>query len=251
MHGGARQRGPASLSRGRRLALATLSLATSFGATVALGQVGARHSPRAATATSHSQRASSHAKRVTPPPHAPQGFAGARGIAGAAGIIGEAGGEGPVGPPGPPGVVDQSIAIDWQNGEYRGRDSATFVAPGIGPGVVTCSLDTQWIDFYPYDEGSDSEMWAAIMRGEEVSVRAAARRSPDYGKEFNLGLNAVNGTEPEAQGSMVGIISSRGPFGSPGGLGPPPTTFHLSWHWSFGDAYGPRCYVAARFETGR
>jgi hypothetical protein len=107
------------------------------------------------------------------------------------------------------------------------------------------------VNFIPYDQGSDSEMWAAIMRGNEVSVRAAAHRSPFYGGQFNLGLNMVNGSEPESQGSMVGIVSSRGAFASPGGEGPPPTTFHLSWHWSFTDAYGPRCYVAGRFETGR
>jgi hypothetical protein len=143
------------------------------------------------------------------------------------------------------------VAIAWQNGNYQGRDSATFFAPGIGEGVVVCGLDTQWVDFTPYNLGEDSEMWAAIARGDEISVRAAARRSPAYGVQFNLGLNVVNGGEDESQGSMVGVISSRGPFGAPGGEGPPPTTFHLSWHWSFADAYGPRCYVAGRFETGR
>jgi hypothetical protein len=148
-------------------------------------------------------------------------------------------------------VIDQAVAIDWQNSNYAGRDSATFVAPGIGEGVVVCSLTTQWVNFTPYNQGEDSEMWAAIMRGNEVSVRAAARRSPLYGDQFNLGLNMVNGTEPESQGSMVGIISSRGPFASAGGEGPPPTTFHLAWHWSFADGYGPRCYVAGRFETER
>jgi hypothetical protein len=158
---------------------------------------------------------------------------------------------GPTGPPGPAGIVNQTISINWQNDEYAGRDSAPFVAPGIGRGEVVCSRNTQWVNFTPYDQGSDSEMWAAIMRGEEVSVRAAARRAPSWGNEFNLGLNVVNGTEPESQGSMVGIISSRGPFGSPGEPGPPPTTFHLAWYWSFGDSYGPRCYVAGTFETGR
>jgi hypothetical protein len=237
----------------RQVSLVGVALAVSFTATVAVAQVTSTLStPRP---RSHESKASNHraapAKPTKPLPHAPRGHSGPRGFAGIAGTAGEGGDTGPTGPPGPPGVVDQALAIDWQNGNYRGQDSATFVAPGIGVGVVDCGPDTQWVNFTPYDQGADSEMWAAIMRGNEVSVRAAARRSPFYGEQFNLGLNVVNGGEAEGQGSMVGIISSRGAFGAPGGEGPPPTTFHLSWHWSFADAYGPRCYVAGRFETER
>jgi hypothetical protein len=175
-------------------------------------------------------------------------------------VIGPAG---PTGPPGLPGIINQTISINWQNGDDSSQDSASFVAPGIGQGVVTCSPNTQWVNFTPYNQGADSEMWAAIMHGnepgeeelsKEVSVRAAARRAPDWGSEFNLGLNRKKDAvteEPESEGSMVGIISSRGPFGSPGEAGPPPTTFHLSWYWSFADSYGPRCYVAGTFATGR
>lgn len=213
----------------RQLALAGIALAATCTATVALARVAAPVRAR----------------------YAPPGPAGLQGLAGLPGALGDEGPIGPVGPAGPPGTIDQTVAIDWQNGEYAGRDSATFIAPGIGQGEVICSPNTQWVNFVPYNLGEDSEMWAAIVRGNEVSVRAAARRSPAYGDQFNLGLNVVNGTEPESQGSMVGIVSSRGPFQSPGGEGPPPTTFHLSWYWSFADSYGPRCYVAGRFETGR
>jgi hypothetical protein len=230
----------------------------SLGATVAIAHAtgvspgDATREPAKATAHSSSTagkaKATHHAMAV---PRAQRGLAGPQGESGAEGTIG---GEGPIGltgPPGPPGIVNQSLSINWQNGAYRGQDSASFVAPGIGHGEVVCSLNTQWVNFTPYGQSSDSEMWGAIMRGEEVSVRAAARRAPSWGNEFNLGLNIVNGTEPESQGSMVGIISSRGKFGSPGEAGPPPTTFHLSWYWSFADTYGPRCYVAGTFETGR
>lgn len=238
------------MPRVRQLALTGVALMVSFTATVALARVSSNQAtPRP---RGHDARARGHRLTpVRPLPHAPRGRSGPRGPAGIAGVVGEGGDVGPVGPPGPPGVVDQALVIDWQDGSYRGRDSATFVAPGIGEGTVECSLDTQWVNFVPYDQDADSEMWAAVMRGNEVSVRAAARRSPFFGNQFNLGLNVVNGGEAEGQGSMVGIISSRGAFGAPGGEGPPPTTFHLSWHWSFADAYGPRCYVAGRFETGR
>jgi hypothetical protein len=233
-------------TRARQLSLAGVALVVSFTATVALAQV-SKSPDRAAAAKARSHRLA----QAKPLPHAPRGYGGPRGFAGIAGTAGQGGDPGPTGPAGPAGVVDQVLAIDWQNGNYSGHDSATFIAPGIGEGIVGCSLDTQWVNFIPYDPNSDSEMWAAIMRGNEVSVRAAARRSPFFGNEFNLGLNTVNGSEAEGQGSMVGIISSRGAFASAGGAGPAPTTFHLSWHWSFADAYGPRCYVAGKFETGR
>lgn len=237
------------MSLTRQLSLAGVALAVSFTATVALAQVAS--GPHGAQAARGAKARDHRTTPAAPLPRAPRGRTGARGLAGIAGLAGEGGPIGPTGPAGPPGVVDQALAIDWQNSHYRGRDSATFVAPGIGQGIVTCSLDTQWVNFIPYDLNADSEMWAAITRGNEVSVRAAARRSPFYGNEFNLGLNVVNGSEPESEGSMVGIISSRGAFAAPGGEGPPPTTFHLSWHWSFADAYGPRCYVAGRFQTQR
>jgi len=145
----------------------------------------------------------------------------------------------------------QSISIDWQNGAYEGHDVATFNVPGIGSGEVKCSRDTQWIRFTPSDQGADTEMWAEIMRENEVAVRAAARRSYSWGPDFNLGLNQVNGTEPEAHGQMHGIISTRGPIGAgaPTNL-PAPATFSLSWHWSFADAYSPRCYVTGVVVTG-
>jgi hypothetical protein len=280
-------------SAGRRLASASLALLGGLGATVAIAQAartaggGVAHSPskrlaRANPATgAHrfagldsdtralpraradsamrdaepvARAAASHGRAAAHKPRAPQGAVGRRGLVGLAGIAGEVGPIGPAGPPGPPGIVDQSISIDWQNGNYGGRDSASFVAPGVGQGEVICSLNTQWINFTPYDQGDDSEMWAAIMHGQEVSVRAAARRASSWGSEFNLGLNRAKNAveeEPEAQGSMVGIISSRGPFGSPGEPGPPPTTFHLSWYWSFNETEGgSRCYVAATFATG-
>jgi hypothetical protein len=254
--------GPAPAAR--RLASAGLALLGSLGATVAIAHA-TGVSPGSEThgskeGTSHTSSTAQKAKLTHHAIRAPRGFAGLQGESGAEG---EAGGEGPIGPmgpPGPPGIVNQDISINWQNGEYAGRDSAAFVAPGIGRGEVVCSRNTEWVNFTPYDQSSDSEMWAAIMHGnqpgreelgKEVSVRAAAGRAESWGEEFNLGLNVVNGTEPESQGSMVGIISSRGKLGSPGEAGPPPTTFHLSWYWSFADPYGPRCYVAGTFETGR
>jgi hypothetical protein len=167
--------------------------------------------------------------------------------------IAQSGPPGPVGPPGPAGSGPraQSITIDWQNGAYQGNDTAGFSVPGIGTGEVKCSPDTQWVRFFPADPNADTEMWGVISRRNETTVRAAARRSTYYGPDFNIGLNEVNGTEPSAQGQIQGIISTRGPFGAaaPAALAAP-ATFSLAWHWSFADAYGPRCYVNGVVITG-
>jgi hypothetical protein len=260
---GARRHPARGSASGSRLATAGLALLGSLGASVAIAQAtrggpgGEARASIGRSSASHSDRtARSHATthRAATAPIAPRGQAGPQGLIGIAGLAGGVGPVGPAGPPGPAGIVDQTISINWQSGDYRGQDSASFVAPGIGQGEVACSLDTQWINFTPYDEGADSEMWAAIMRGEEVSVRAASHRATSWGNEFNLGLNRAKDAlseEPESEGSMVGIISSRGVFGSPGEPVPPPTTFHLAWYWSFTDSYGPRCYVAGTFTTGR
>lgn len=175
---------------------------------------------------------------------------GARGPVGRRGAAGSPGPSGPFGPAGP-GPRVQDIAIDWQNGAYAGHDTADFSVPGIGTGEVKCSPDTQWVRFFPADPGADTELWATIMRRNELAVRSAARRSYDYGLDFNLGLNEANGSESSAQGQMQGIISTRGPFGAAAaGAVAAPATFRLSWYWSFADSYGPRCYVNGAVVTG-
>jgi hypothetical protein len=173
-----------------------------------------------------------------PAPSAPPGYQGATGPTGSQGTDAVP-------------VAVQPIGIDWQNGAWAGNDSSTFTAPGIGTGVVTCSLDTQWVRFFPADPDSDIEMWATYFGGyvkqvftpNEVILQAAGRRSVFYGPDFNLGLNSWRG-QAQSMGSLVAIISDRGPFGALDGVGPAPTTLHLSWYWSFSDAYGPRCYVS-------
>jgi hypothetical protein len=172
---------------------------------------------------------------------------GPRGVHGPAGPPGTTGATGAPGP----GPRLQSISIDWQNNTYEGHDVATFTVPGIGTGEVQCSHDTQWIRLVPSDHGADTEMWAATMHENKMAVRAAARRSYAWGPDYYLGLNQVNGTEPEAHGQMRGIISTRGGIGAlaPTGLAAP-ATFTLSWYWSFTDAQSARCYVTGLVVTG-
>jgi hypothetical protein len=170
-------------------------------------------------------------------PRGPRGARGPRGL------------RGPTGLAGTPNTLEQSISINWEGSfaNSASRDSQTFVAPGIGAGNVTCSQDTQWVFFKPYDQSDDVAMWTAKFQGTETSVRTA-RHTIFTGDSFYEGMNHFAG-EPESQGSFVGIISSRGRLGGSNGPGPPPTTFRLSWHWNFTDPSNPYCFVAGTFTS--
>jgi hypothetical protein len=177
---------------------------------------------------------------------------------GAPGARGPRGRRGPTGIAGRQPARKQNITINWQNGSWQGRDSASFQAPGIGRGEVVCNPGqradhqdgTQWLRSFPADQGLSTVMWTVRVQDDGMShVKKASRESAFFGPDFFEGMNRYAG-EPYSIGSFVGIISSRGPFGSPGGAGPAPTTLRLSWHWNFGDGFGPRCYVAGSVISG-
>ncbi len=256
--------------RARRLLTPVLACAASFvaaaAATAAL-DTSADPSPGDAAGEPQTVRtvtATVTSSRVTP------GTRGARGPRGRTGARGMDGADGDTGRAGRAPVIASAFTINWQNGRYAGRESATFVAPGIGQGTVTCTPNIenvtdsgkQMMAFRPYDQQADTTMWTvrtddraftyfddpARAAESPVAVRAA-RREFNTGPEFNEGFNLkAFGPTYRAQGSFTGIISSRGDRARVGGPGPAPTTFHVSWHWRFDDG-NPRCYVAGSFFT--
>ncbi len=187
------------------------------------------------------------AKVAASGPRGPRGFPGPKGPTGLRGL------PGPTGPAAVTPSLKQSISINWQNGfaNATGRDTQTFVVPHIGQGQVTCNQQTQWVWFKPYDQSYDVAMWTVKIQGNTTTVRTA-RHTLFTGNSFFEGMNDTNGTESEAQGSFLGIISQRGVIGQwSGGPGPPPTTFKLSWYWNFNDATSARCFVAGSFISAR
>jgi hypothetical protein len=198
-----------------------------------------------------------------------RGPTGARGPDGHTGETGETGEAGATGPT-PAHILTTAFTINWQDNRWQGRESATFVAPGIGQGTVTCTPNIehvtdsgkQMLEFRPYAQQADTTMWTlrtddraytyfddpARAAESPIAVRAA-RREFNTGPQFNEGLNLkAFGPTYRAQGSFIGIISSRGDRAAIGGPGPAPTTFRVSWHWRFDDG-NPRCYVAGTFFT--
>ncbi len=210
----------------------------SFTGAVAIGRAMAPSSPSPSAPRATAAAAAPRGPRGFPGPKGPTGFRGDRG---------------PTGPAAVTPSLKQNIAINWQNGfaNAAGRDTQTFAVPNIGQGQVTCNQNTQWVWFKPYDQRSDVAMWTIKIQGNTTTVRTA-RHTLYTGPSFYEGMNDVNGTETEAQGSFIGIISQRGLINQwSGGPGPPPTTFKLSWYWNFNDPTQARCYVAGSFISAR
>jgi len=187
-----------------------------------------------------------------------RGLTGLRGPQGDRGPTGDEGVPGPQGPPGPDGIVFQPFSINWQNGQFTGRDRATFTAPGIGQGQVICSRDAQMIVFRRYDGSQDVALWTAKVYERDDGLSPIdtkeGRLTQFTGDQVNEGFNLGDGST-RGDGSYRGLIASYGDRTTSGGPGPAPTTFHLTFHWRF--EYGPdgrsadRCYVAGSFTTER
>lgn len=241
-------------------AVAGASFALAAGAAAAIdgGFPGAtRDAPAASAAATKKQTA---ARKKAAARRGPRGPRGLRGLTGRRGPQGDRGATGATGVPGAQGsagreaVVHQPFSVNWQNGQFTGRDRATFTAPGIGQGQVICSRDAQMITFRRYDARDDVALWTAKVFDRQDGLSAFDVKEglltqftgEEVNEGFNLGDGALSG-----DGSYRGIIASYGDRTTPGGAGPAPTAFHLTFHWRFGDQFGDRCYVAGSFTTER
>ncbi|WP_354699405.1 hypothetical protein DSM112329_05121 [Paraconexibacter sp. AEG42_29] len=267
------------------IAAVLASFGAAAGATAALST--GTQSPRAAstsgTTTGAGTATTTAARTVTTYVTYPEASEGADGVPGKPGEPGATGPPGLPGAQGPTGqarIIASPVSINWQNNASVGRSTATFTAPGIGEGIITCrpNIDSgnmtdngaQYIEFTPYDQDADTTM--ASVRTDDryytfinpkrpqendpsaaaenpITVKFAHRElytGPTFREGFNL--KAFSPTY-RGQGGMVGIISQRGRRGAIGGPATAkPTTFRLTWHWTFDDG-NPRCYVAGAFYT--
>jgi hypothetical protein len=151
------------------------------------------------------------------------------------------------------GVLIQPVTVDWYGGNWGGRDTGGFVAPGIGYGEVVCNPETQWVRFFGTSGGRETAMMTWTYKnwgeGEEKSLQEAVYTT-GTGFDFNVGLNKFSPPEKTSTGSFDGVISDRGPIGSPGGVPlSPTTTLSLDWEWDFTKPSESRCHVEAVFRT--
>jgi hypothetical protein len=162
------------------------------------------------------------------------------------------GGEGPAIPAS--GALVQPVTVDWYDGKWGGRDTAGFVAPGIGYGEVVCNPETQWVRFFGSNGGRETAMmtWTYKNWGtyQEKSLQEAVYTT-GTGFDFNEGLNKFSPAEKTSTGTFDGVISDRGPISNPGGVVAlsPVTTMSLNWEWDFTRPREARCHVEAVFAT--
>jgi hypothetical protein len=151
------------------------------------------------------------------------------------------------------GALVQKAVVNWSGGEWGGRDTAGFVAPGIGFGEIVCNPEAQYVRFFGSSGGREIAMmnWTYKDWGtyQEKSLREAVYTT-GTGFDFYEGLNKFSPPEKTSTGSFEGVISDRGPIGSNGGLPlAPPTTLRLNWQWDFSDPSKAHCDVEAFFGT--
>lgn len=151
------------------------------------------------------------------------------------------------------GALIQRVVVDWSDGEWGGRDLGGFIAPGVGYGEVVCRPDAQYVRFFGSSGGRETAMmnWTYKDWGtfQEKSLREAVYTT-GTGFDFFEGLNKFSPAEKTSTGTFEGLISDRGPIGSPGGLPlAPVTTISVNWQWDFTTAGKSHCYVEAVLRT--
>jgi hypothetical protein len=235
-----------SVSRKLLTRLRVSSTALLAGCAALLSFAGAAAIARVVHAPAHASHPVPVATVAKASSRGPRGPRGARGARGPRGITG---GKGPTGAAGVPQVLEQNLTVNWEGSfaDSSGRDTATFVAPGIGTGEVTCNQNTQWVHFQPYNQNTDVAMWTAKFQTNDATVRTA-RHTTYTGQTFYEGLNHYAG-EQQSTGEIIGIITTQGKLGGSNGAGQDPTTFRLSWDWNFTDSSNPYCFMAGTVDS--
>ncbi len=240
-------------------ALATLLLVAAA-ASASGGGIGQRIDAVKAVAGKEVGRRGPRGPAGPPGPDGPQGFAGPDGRRGAPGLDA--------------GPSRQFIAIDWQNGDWRGRSTQTFDAPGIGTGQVQCippgtgegGVDGKMrIQFWQSDgvlrrpSKWATTMWVTRFGGNADDLNRSRRMvvktnrikaTDDNRSSFHESMDTapIGQYDPESIGSFTGLITTE-PFNDTTAPQPPPASFQLSWYWNFRNASSARCYVNGVFVS--
>lgn len=162
------------------------------------------------------------------------------------------------GPGSPPvdqqaGLSEQHVVVDWSRNRASGRDTAGFVAPGIGYGEIVCGVQQQHVRFYPNDVGREQSMMLWTYKdwreNNEKSIRESTH-TQFTGPSFSEGMNKFSPPEKHMTGEYEGIITDRGVLDSPFGESlAPPTYILVQWSWDFSDPRDHRCHVEATLRT--
>lgn len=151
------------------------------------------------------------------------------------------------------GLSEQHVVVDWSGSEAVGRDTAGFVAPGIGYGEIVCGFQQEHVRFYPTDVGREQSMmlwtYKDWRQANEKSIRESIH-TQFSGPSFQEGFNKYSPPEKNMTGEYEGLITDRGVLEAPfAGALAPPTYIDLTWVWDFNDPNKSRCHADAVLRT--
>jgi hypothetical protein len=160
------------------------------------------------------------------------------------------------------GSLYQRLVVSWSGNNWQGNDRATFQIPGIGYGDVVCNPTTTWIQMVPSDRVDENDMWSVKWETKNGAPQTAVKDARVYtfstptstiphgtGPTSYEGFNQNKPIEASNTGSMIGLISKRGPLNSDGGAGVAPTSVRLQWSWTGFGSSAAQCRVVATFVT--
>lgn len=151
------------------------------------------------------------------------------------------------------GLTEQKVVVDWSRNRAAGRDTAGFVAPGIGYGEIVCGFKQQHVRFYPTDLNREQSMMLWTYKNWQQNFEKSIRESIHTqfsGPSFQEGMNKFSPPEKHMTGEYEGVIADRGVLEAPFGASlAPPTTIDLTWVWDFSDPRNSRCHVEATLRT--
>lgn len=151
------------------------------------------------------------------------------------------------------GLAEQHVVVDWSDNKPAGRDTAGFVAPGIGYGEIVCSFQQQHIRFFPNDLNREQSMmlwtYKDWVQNQEKAIREDIH-TEFSGPDFSEGFNKFSPPEKHMTGEYEGLIADRGVLDAPFGADlAPPTYVDLKWVWDFSNPRSGGCHVDATFYT--
>jgi hypothetical protein len=208
------------------LVLCALAGALAAGLAVVVPVIATEHSSRASTSvkpTAHS--AAARGRR------GPRGSRGPRGYRGATGADAT--------------DVVRPFTINWRNGAFAGRDSATAAIPSIGNLTAICNLDRQALVIDPTGPpGVRTVANVTSYEGEGTANSFNDRLPHDPGQRQIIIPLPVNG--------MLSVTLSTEPVSGDGGAGVAPATLMVSSERKVNDPVASLnfCYIAGQALQG-
>ncbi len=224
---------------GAVLAIAAIGIAGALGGD---GDTRSASEIRAAPAAGQGPAAASGSDAATSAKRGKRGPRGHRGRKGERGPKGDTGPQGVAGAAGTDHVLD--LSVNWREGNFSGRDSASTAIPGIGTLAITCNPSQQSLSLTPAQEGPRTVMSLTSFQGAGTFDNALNDRYTSTSPSSPI---VINPTSFPINGMIAGTLSVELVAGD-GGAGATPATLNLTSYLKVNDPTPANnyCYIAGQ-----